>query len=160
MPSSISLIWKEGSRFEGVSRAGVTGIDGDGRTGPSPVELLLESVGACAAVDVVEILRKGRQELRGLEVRVTAERREQAPRHLTRLDVEFRVRGAVERPKAERAARLAFEKYCSVFHSLRPDLELKYGVEVVEEPESPPAPGTRRAGTKSGRKRRSGDGHV
>lgn len=126
---AVELRWEGGLRFEGEARGGSrTKLDGEGEAGTSPVSLLLESVGGCAGADVVEILRKGRQDLRGLTVRLSGRRRDEPPRYFTSLDVEFVVRGNVDRAKAERAARLSFEKYCSVFHTLRPDLELDWKV--------------------------------
>lgn len=131
MSNEISLDWESNLRFEGRSGTARTAIDGNGVAGPSPVALLLESLAGCAGSDVVEILRKGRHDLQGLRVEVSAVRREEPPRYLTRLSVVFRVRGPVGRKAAERAAALSFEKYCSVFHSLRKDLETEWEV-VVE----------------------------
>lgn len=108
----------------------MTLIDGDGKTGPSPVSLLLESVGACTAADVVDILRKGREDVQGLIVEVSAERRGQPPRYVKRLTLRFRIQGPVSRKKAERAVDLSLETYCSVFHSMRKDLSLDVEVEV------------------------------
>ncbi|MGH7541133.1 MAG: OsmC family protein, partial [Gemmatimonadota bacterium] len=93
--------------------------------------LLVASLAACSAADVVDILRKGRQDVRGLEVGTRAERRVDPPRRLTRVAMEFRVYGDVDPKKAERAAALSFEKYCSVYHSLRDDIALDWTVSVV-----------------------------
>ena len=92
--------------------------------------MLLESIAACSASDVVEILRKGRQDLRGLEVRARGRRRDEYPRYFTRLEFDFVVSGDVDPEKAERAVALSFEKYCSVFHTLRKDIELEWSVSV------------------------------
>ena len=128
--NSIELRWTGDLAFE-AERAGFrTSIDGDQNGGPSPVGLLIESVAACAAIDVVLILRKGRQDLRGLAVTATAERADSQPRYVTRLAFEFRVAGEVGPAKARRAVQLSFEKYCSVYHSLRPDIELEWSVEM------------------------------
>jgi len=125
----ISITWQgEGLRFTGSRGAHETPIDGDGEIGPNPVALLLESVAACMAIDVVDILQKGRQGLAGLRVRTLAKRREEPPRYVWWLRLEFEVGGEVEKPKAERAVQLAFERYCSVFHSLRKDLEVESAV--------------------------------
>jgi putative redox protein len=109
-------------RFEGRADGGTVAIDGDGMHGTTPVDLLLEAVRSCTAADVVDILKKGRQELQGMEVEVVAERRDDYPKYVKRLELTFRIRGDVDEAKAQRAVDLSLEKYCSVFHSLRMDL--------------------------------------
>jgi putative redox protein len=131
----VSLTWQEDFQLEGVTRGGkVTSIDGNGKAGASPTQLLLEAIGACSAIDVVDILQKGRQPLEGLTVELGGERREEAPRRYTRLWLRFRVRGDVERAKVERAVALSLDKYCSVYHSLDPDLRETAHVEIEIEP--------------------------
>ena len=127
---SVDLDWQGDLRFRARAGEFVTELDGDTEHATSPVQLLLQSVGGCAAVDVVHILRKGRQDLRGLEVRVAGHRAEEHPRRLTRLVVDFRLTGDVDPEAAERAARLSFETYCSCYQSLREDIELDYRVTV------------------------------
>lgn len=123
---TVTLSWSEAMRFEARTGSGaVTSIDGEGKLSPSPMELLLESVGGCSGIDVVEILRKGRHEVEGVEVEVGGTRRSEAPRAYTDLRLLFRIRGEVPRPAAERAVELSLEKYCSVFHTLREDLAVE-----------------------------------
>ena len=128
---TVYLEWKGQFRFEGRADDVRTSIDGDGQAGPSPVNLLLESVGACTAIDVVDILQKGRQEIHGMRVEVGAERRSETPRAVTSLFMKFRIEGNVDLPRAQRAVDLSLEKYCSVFHSLRMDVSIDTEVEVV-----------------------------
>lgn len=120
--NKISLNWTDELRFEGRSEGGVVAIDGDGMHGTTPVDLLLEAVAACTASDVVDILKKGRQELRSMTVECSGERRDDAPKYVKRLHMVFRMAGDVDEAKAQRAVDLSLEKYCSVFHSLRMDL--------------------------------------
>lgn len=127
----VLLEWLEGLRFEGRAGEASTTIDGNGQEGTTPVDLLLESIGACAAADVVDILQKGRQDIHGLTVEVGAERRAEPPRYVRSLELAFRIRGPVDKAKAERAVDLSLEKYCSVFHSLRMDIALDVSVELV-----------------------------
>ena len=131
MANEISLEWVDDMRFNGHAGSARVTIDGDGQQGTSPVNLLLEAVGSCTAADVVDILRKGRQDLQGLTVEVSAERREEHPRSVKRLMMKFKIRGPVEETKARRAVDLSLEKYCSVFHSLRFDITLD--TEIVVE---------------------------
>lgn len=128
---TVQLQWKGEFRFEAAADHVRTAIDGDGQTGPSPVNLLLESVGACTAIDVVDILQKGRQEIRAMHVEVGADRREEFPRAVTKLYISFRIEGDVPEPTAQRAIDLSLEKYCSVFHSLRMDIAVDTELEIV-----------------------------
>ncbi len=127
---NVRLDWHGDLRFRAHAGEWATELDGDTEQATSPLQLLLQSVGGCAAVDMIHILRKGRQEPTGLEVRVAADRAEEHPRRLTRLEVRFDLTGDVEREAAERAARLSFETYCSCYQSLREDIELGYSVTV------------------------------
>jgi putative redox protein len=127
----VSVTWTEGMRFEGRTPEGaVTTLDGEGGLSPTPTRLLLESLGGCAGIDVVEILRKGRQGVEGLTVEVSGVRRPETPRHFTRLALRFRIEGDVDRKAAERAVDLSLERYCSVFHTLRKDLAVETEVEL------------------------------
>ncbi len=75
MSQTIQLVWKGDFRFDATGRGGsITSIDGNSTAGTAPVDLLLESVGACAAIDVVDILKKSRQEVLGMAVEVEAKR--------------------------------------------------------------------------------------
>jgi len=122
----VSITWQgDGLRFTGLRGGQETAIDGHGEVGPNPVALLLESVAACMAIDVVDILQKGRQGLTGLDVRTLAKRRDTSPRYVWWLRLEFEIAGEVDEGKARRAVQLAFDRYCSVLHSLRQDLEVE-----------------------------------
>ncbi len=87
----------------------------------------------CMSIDVLTILQKGRVEVTSLETRVEAERAPEPPKYFTRVRLTFSLEGPSpeERGKVDRAIELSREKYCSVFHSLRPDLEFETVVEGV-----------------------------
>lgn len=83
--------------------------------GFSPTQLLLAGVAACSGTDVASILRKERQDLRGMEVRTRGERLEEPPWTYTRVHVEYIVRGrAISEAAVRRAIELSVTKYCSV----------------------------------------------
>ena len=68
----------------------------DGNSGdkaPSPMEMVLMAAGGCSAIDVVSILQKGRQDVVDCEVKLTSERREEAPRLFTHVNLHFIVTG-------------------------------------------------------------------
>jgi putative redox protein len=132
-PLAVDLEWSGDQRFEARGKAGRGLVDGDGAAAPSPMETLLTALASCAAADIVDILRKGRQDLRSLSIRLTGERRAEVPRRFTSFQARVRVTGAVERARAERAAELAFGKYCSVRATLDPAIPLEIVVEVERD---------------------------
>jgi putative redox protein len=121
-PLHAELVWSEGLRFGASSGAAAIVIDADGRAGPSPMQLAAFGLAGCMAADVVDILRKGRHPLRGLRVAFTGERALEPPRRFVRITLHFQVSGAVSSPAVERALTLSREKFCSVWHSMRPDI--------------------------------------
>jgi putative redox protein len=126
---TIDLHWSgTGLEFEAIRGEHRTLMDGNARLAATPVGLLLEALAGCAAADVVDILQKGRQDLQGLTVRASAQRNEVPPKYFRRVEMEFVLSGTVEPSKAERAVQLSFDKYCSVYHSLRPDIELSWRI--------------------------------
>lgn len=89
--------------------------DRTGDTGPRPTELVLAGLGGCAAMDVVSILRKQRQDFIRLDVDVRATQRDAYPQIFTTIDVAFEIEGPGVTVKAVRQAiKLAVSKYCSV----------------------------------------------
>ena len=126
-----ALTWLGDLRFAASTKGGGFTLDGDSAAGPSPVEALAASLAGCMAADVVEILRKGRHGLEALEADLVAERAESPPRRFLRVTLKFLVRGHVPASAIERAINLSREKYCSVWHSLRTDIEFLTSYEVA-----------------------------
>ena len=124
---TVKLNWNGGLRFTGVNAGGIeTAIDGDSQSGASPVELLLEALGACVSVDVVLILDKMRAPASKVEVTLEAGRHRTEPRYMTSALMSFDVWGdGITPDKLVRAINLSISKYCSVYHSLRDDLKLQ-----------------------------------
>lgn len=109
--------------------------EGGGRNlAPRPMEMVLLGTGGCAAYDVVAILRKSGQDIRGCEVRLEAERAETDPKVFTRVNLHFTVRGRGVRPNlVERAVKLSHDKYCSASAMIGKTAELTMDWEVVED---------------------------
>ena len=128
---TLEMEWEGGLRFRGRAGEREMRLDGDAGSGVSPVEALVLALGGCMASDVVHILVKGRAELSGLTARLAAERAPEDPRRLVRVDLRFALRGPVPADKVERAIALSREKYCSVWHSLRPDIAFTTSFEVA-----------------------------
>lgn len=108
--------------------------DGGGRNlAPRPMETLLAGAGGCTAYDVVLILRRGRHDVRGCQVKMSAERAAADPKVFTRIALHFVVRGKGLPPAAvERAIALSHEKYCSATAMLAKTAEITTSYEIVE----------------------------
>lgn len=122
--------------FIGTSPSGhAVAIDtkGDRRAAPTPVEMLLISVAACTAADVISILQKKRQDIKEYTVEVTGERAENHPRKFLSFHVHHIVRGRGVSEKAlADAIKLSDEKYCSVAATVRPTATITTSYEIVE----------------------------
>jgi putative redox protein len=134
--ASVVLQTVEGSGLVFQARTGSGGVflmdSADRPQGPSPVETLLASLGGCAGMDVIAILRKKRQVVLGYEVALTGERRAEHPRSFTRIEVVHRLRGRDLDPRAiEEAIRLTDTKYCTVHASLAPAVEIVSRYEII-----------------------------
>ncbi|MCB9535020.1 MAG: OsmC family protein [Myxococcales bacterium] len=101
--------------------------------GPRPMELVLAGLGGCTAMDVIEILRKQRQDVTDCVIDVEAERAETVPKVFTRIQLHYTVTGRALKPAAvERAVKLSAEKYCSVSAMLQSTASIDHAWTVVE----------------------------
>ncbi len=125
------LVWTQALTFGATSGTNALAIDGDSAAGASPVQLLAIALGGCMAMDVADILQKGRHVMSAFRVSLTGERAPEAPRRLLTVDLTFHVHGPVPLAAVERAISLSREKYCSVLHSLREDIVLTTRHEIL-----------------------------
>ena len=106
---------------------------GGRNAGLRPMEAILIGMGACSAFDVVAILRKARQPVSDCVVELEADRAESAPKVFTQVRMRFVVSGKQLKPAAvERAVALSAEKYCSATAMLRPTVDIRHEMEIVE----------------------------
>ena len=100
---------------------------------PRPMEMVLIGTGGCAAYDVVLILKRGREDVRGCDVTLQAERAEVDPKVFTKINFHFVVTGRNLTPAAvERAVQLSHDKYCSASAMLAKTAEITHSIEIVE----------------------------
>lgn len=129
----VRLRWTgEDLQFVGETAYGSPVLVGGDAEGPGakPSDLLPVSLAACTAYDVVAILRKQRQDLRGLEVVVSSTQDPDPPWTFRAIHTTFLLTGEVDVRKAERAVALAESKSCAVAATLRPVVELTHSVQV------------------------------
>jgi putative redox protein len=138
------------ARIQWIDNAAFTGTTGSGHEvvidgppdigganrGMRPMELMLLSVGACSAVDVLHILRKGRHEVADVQVEVKGDRAATDPKVFTKIHLHFIVAGQGLAPgTVERAVKLSAEKYCSASIMLgRAGCEMTHDFELRDAP--------------------------
>ena len=132
--------WLDGVSFVAETGSGHALVmdgapEGGGRNlGPRPMETVLAGTGACTAYDVVLILKKSRQDVRGCHVNLSAQRAETHPKIFTGIHMHFVVRGRNLKPEAvERAVHLSHEKYCSASAMLAKTAQMTVSHEIVED---------------------------
>jgi putative redox protein len=131
--------WSEGLTMIGESGSGhAVVMDGapefGGRDlGVRPMEMLLLGLGGCTQIDVLMILKKGRHDVRSVEVEIEAERAEEHPKVFTKIHARFRIGGrAIPEKAVARAIELSAEKYCSASIMLGATAEISHDFEVFE----------------------------
>ena len=125
MSNQAILEWKGGLLFRGEMNGQELMLDGKRIEGLSPMEALMFALAGCMAIDLVHILGRMRAELQSLKTEVEGERAPTEPKRFTKIRLRYILSGNNIKPAdVERAIALSREKYCSVFHSLRQDLEL------------------------------------
>jgi putative redox protein len=128
-----TLTWEAGLRFRGGEPGGPgVVIDGDNAAGPGPMLTLLLAAAACSGADVASILQKMRVNLGELRIEVTGERRDTEPRRYVAIHLAYRMAAeGLDERRARRAIDLSLEKYCSVVHSLAPDIAISYALSLA-----------------------------
>jgi putative redox protein len=113
-------------------------IDGSARVGGQklgyrPMELLAAGAAGCSSIDIIDILGKQRQELKDLQVEVTAEREaDKVPSLFTKIHLHYILYGKLEITKVEKAIKLSLDKYCSVVKTLEKTATISYTFEIKE----------------------------
>jgi len=131
-PDGMSFVAETGSGHAVVMDGAPEG--GGRNLGPRPMEMVLLGTGGCTAYDVVLILRKSGQDVRGCDTRLVAERAPTDPKVFTRIGFHFTVRGRGLKPNlVERAIKLSHDKYCSATAMLGKTAEITLAWDVVED---------------------------
>lgn len=129
-PLVAELEWGGDLAFSATAGAHTASIDGDSKAGLSPMQDAALGIAGCMSADVVDILRKGRYPLTALRVTFRGLRAEAPPRRFTDIHLHFAISGSIPREAVERAIALSRERYCSVWHSFRQDIELSIDFQI------------------------------
>ncbi len=129
----------EGLQFVGEASSGhAVVMDGDikfgGRnTAVRPTELLLIGLGGCSGMDVISILKKKQQDVRGFDINVEGQKAETYPQKFTDITLEFVVTGHnISEEAVKRAVDLSMEKYCSVKATLEGCAKIEFTYRIIE----------------------------
>jgi putative redox protein len=122
---SLSLDWKGDLKFENSAGSPAMTLHSSTPGLSSPPQALAYAVMACMGMDVVHVIQKHRQQLDALTVSFKGVRAADPPRRFVSMAIVFHVTGAVEPKVVQRAIDLSRDKYCSVWNTIRPDVELE-----------------------------------
>lgn len=101
--------------------------------GMRPMQLLLAAFGGCSAIDLINILKKQRQDLKDLKITVTGEREpDVVPSLYTEVHARFTLYGDLDPDKVQKAVSLSVEKYCSVAKTLEKTAKVTYDFEIIK----------------------------
>lgn len=105
---------------------------GGGEDGLRPMELILMGLAGCSSFDVLNILRKQRQEIEDLEVKVEGDRADATPAVYTDILLKFKAKGKVDPTKLKKAIEISVEKYCSAAAMLSKTAQIRFEFEIVD----------------------------
>lgn len=122
---ALSLDWQGDLNFRSSPGSPAITLHSSTHGVSSPPQALAYAVMACMAMDVVHVLQKGRHDLRGMTVKFEGERAAEHPKRFISMHLHFDITGRVDGHIVERAIELSRTTYCSVWNTIRPDVELK-----------------------------------
>lgn len=107
----------------------IGGVNG----GLRPMEMVLAAVATCSAFEIVNIFKKQRQTIKNFSITVDGQReKKESSKPFSKIHVVFSLSGNIDAKKANRAADLAINKYCSAKASLHPDIEVTYMINITD----------------------------
>jgi len=129
-----SIKWDGKLAFSGITPSGhelkmdtAESLGGE-NSAPTPVELLLNAVAGCTAIDIVLILEKMRLTLTSFEIEVSGDRADEHPKRFTDIHLHYILGGELDVEKVRKAIKLSKDKYCSVAHSLNANISASFTI--------------------------------
>lgn len=132
--SKATLSWDKDLIFVGRTQEGYEiEFDAHVQWGCKPTDGLLLSLAGCMGIDVVMFLQKMKMELESFKVDLVGERNANPPQYFKTIDMVLHLKGKNLNPKkVARAVSLSHEKYCSVYNSLRKDMDVKVSYNIID----------------------------
>jgi len=132
---NIQLRYKTDKEFEAHNDSGnllsIDMLSSNEKKAFSPTELLLSSVTACAAVDIVSMIKKRRKTFIDLKAETSGDRKENHPRGFTHINIKYIITSPdITEKELDRIIDLAVSKYCSVAESLDNNIDLTHSFEI------------------------------
>jgi putative redox protein len=137
--TTANITWVEDMQFVGQGETGHAIVmdsseeAGGHNTGARPMEVLLMGVLGCTAMDVISILKKKRQPIKGLKIFATGDRAAEHPKYYIKIHLEYVATGDVDLEALERSAQLSEDKYCSAIATVRGKAEITRNCRVEKE---------------------------
>jgi putative redox protein len=138
--STVDLSWDGGFKFTSSDAYGHSVTvdapqnDGDEFAGFMPGELLLTSLAGCSGIDVVNILKRQRQQVTGLRIKVRGMQAADPPWTWEDVELEYIISGKGLRPTlVERAIALSEDKYCSIGATIAGRASVTSTYQIIEE---------------------------
>ena len=111
---------------------GAVAIGGNNQ-GMRPMQLLLAAAGGCSSIDIISILKKQKQDLKDIEIEVTAEReKDKTPSLFTDIHIHYKLTGDLNDGKVKRAVGLSMDKYCSVVKIFEKTAKVSSSYEIIK----------------------------
>lgn len=125
--------WNSKLSFTGHVRGHETVMDtslanGSLNRGPSPKEMLLNAISACAGMDVASILENNNKDLLNLEILAKADMTKTTPSYFSIINLSFKLSGGVDKDWAIKACEASMTKYCGVSYMLSKACPIHYEV--------------------------------
>ncbi len=130
-PTTADLVWTGDLQFAAHLAKTTIILDSAGNAGPSPVEALVAAIAGCMAMDLVHILQRGRHELKAVSARLVADRSADDPKRILAAALHFTISTSAPHDAIVRALELSRERYCSVWQSMRQDIDFRVTFEVT-----------------------------
>ncbi|WP_088066448.1 OsmC family protein [Gottfriedia luciferensis] len=136
-----NIKWDGKLAFSGVTPSGhkikmdtAESLGGE-NSAPTPVELLINAVAGCTAIDIVLIIGKMRLKLTSFEIEIEGERAEEHPKRFTDIHLHYILNGELDTEKVRKAIKLSKDKYCSVAHSLNANITASFTLNGTKDEE-------------------------
>lgn len=124
-PLDVEMTWTGDLKFLGRAGEIELPLDSNSQAGVSPMQALALAVTGCMAMDLVHILSKSRVPPSALRARLSGRRPANPPSRFTAIALHFDIEGNAPEDQVDRAIQLSRDKYCSVWNSMRQDIDLQ-----------------------------------
>ncbi|MBN2654856.1 MAG: OsmC family protein [Nitrospirae bacterium] len=136
-PLKTTLQWDKELIFTGRTSEGYEiEFDANVQWGCRPTDALLLSLAGCMGIDMVSFLKKMRADIKDFRMSLKADRNQEPPNYFKKVEISMDITGSgLDHKKVDRAISLSREKYCSVYKTMRSDMEMEINYKLSEPKE-------------------------